>query len=70
MEMEKTTAVNGLGEFILAVGQSGGYILYSQDEWVNCTTADYQADDDGRVTFQGQPTKYRLTAGQLDSAIA
>jgi hypothetical protein len=33
-----------------------GVPLYSREEWETCSQADYEIQDDGSLTFQGQPS--------------
>lgn len=33
-----------------------GAVLYTEDEWESETTADYEAQADDRITFQGEDT--------------
>lgn len=35
---------------------NGGAVLYTDAEWESNSTADYEVQDDGRVTFQGDNT--------------
>ncbi len=32
----------------------GGSVLYTQEEWESVTSADWELQDDGRLTFQGR----------------
>lgn len=45
----------GARQFIAVAGDDG-YILYTPEEWDNGSTADYEADDQGMITFQGVRT--------------
>jgi hypothetical protein len=48
----------------IAVAGDDGYILYTPDEWENTSTADYEVDDQGMITFQG--TRVGITADVLE----
>jgi hypothetical protein len=58
--------LRGQGRDLIAyLGQADteGWVLYTQQEWDTGTTADLEVQEDGSVTFQGEPTGY--TAGDL-----
>ena len=38
----------------------GGYVLYTESEWESETTADYEVQPDGRITFQGNATGWTV----------
>lgn len=44
------------GEEVIACFIDDGYVLYTHGEWRDASTADYEIDADGRITFQGEPT--------------
>lgn len=43
-------------EYIVCAGDSGGYVLYTPEEWRTYSMADLEVDADGRILFQGTPT--------------
>lgn len=43
-------------EYIVCAGDSGGYVLYTPEEWRTYSTADLEVGADGRILFQGKPT--------------
>jgi hypothetical protein len=42
-----------------------GYVMHSKSEWETCSIADYEADEQGSVLFQGIFTGKRLLSKQL-----
>ncbi len=49
------------GEQVVAIdGAAGRYTLYTRKEWNAEASADYAADEDGRITFQGAATGWTL----------
>lgn len=51
--------------FILCRSNDDGWVLYTPAEWRSESTADYTADSEGRISFQGKPTGLRLTQKQM-----
>lgn len=51
--------------FILCPSNEDGWVLYTPAEWRNESAADYEADKEGRITFQGRPTGLVLTQRQM-----
>lgn len=47
-------------EYVVCHGEDGGYILYTWEEWTAGTLADMEADEDGQVLCQGEPTGYTI----------
>lgn len=64
-----TFQVRGLPWTFLVCRTHRGYALYCRGEWNCCAKADYEAHEDGSVTFQGKATEYRLPKEAMARAL-
>lgn len=55
----------GSRTFILCPSNEDGWVLYTPAEWRTESAADYEADKEGHITFQGNVTGWMLTQRQM-----